>query len=388
MPIKNLNSIKIGESQNIGISELAWNSDEQTFDMGLANGVVLQAGHEMFFYGKAIEAISDGDAVQFAGSQGSHLLIKKAVPSEINLNPEYFIGVSTQSFALNDFGYITVFGKVRGLDTTIYRNGDPSAEGKVLYFNSGGVIAGELTVSEPVAPNAKIRVAAVTYDNPSQGTILVRPATYPKLDALSNVDTSISKTTPIDADTMLLNDSASANIWKKISWANIKTTLKTYFDTLYQKGTGTTNYIPKFTGNTTLNNSIIYDDGTNVGIGNATPSSKLDVSGDINLSGIVKGTAYTTSTALSTNVDFTAAQVFTKTLIGTTILTFSNYSIGQVKDLIITGNFTLTLPGSVKITNGNYDGTVNNLIQVLCVDSTTPVFWVSISQPQTSNVLP
>jgi hypothetical protein len=40
-------------------------------------------------------------------------------------------------------------------------------------------------------------------------------------------------------------------------------------------GSGTTNYIPKFTGATTLGNSLIYDSGTNVGIGTATPSTRL-----------------------------------------------------------------------------------------------------------------
>lgn len=43
-------------------------------------------------------------------------------------------------------------------------------------------------------------------------------------------------------------------------------------------GSGTTNYLPKWTDSTGLGNSQIYDDGTNVGIGTTFPSSKLDVS--------------------------------------------------------------------------------------------------------------
>jgi hypothetical protein len=41
------------------------------------------------------------------------------------------------------------------------------------------------------------------------------------------------KATPIDADQIGLMDSVASNILKKLSWANIKATLKTYFDTLY-----------------------------------------------------------------------------------------------------------------------------------------------------------
>jgi hypothetical protein len=42
------------------------------------------------------------------------------------------------------------------------------------------------------------------------------------------------KTTPVDADTITLSDSASSDDAKKVTWANVKATLKTYNDTLYQ----------------------------------------------------------------------------------------------------------------------------------------------------------
>jgi hypothetical protein len=42
-------------------------------------------------------------------------------------------------------------------------------------------------------------------------------------------------------------------------------------------GSGTTNYVPKFTAANTLGDSIIYDNGTSIGIGNPSPTYKLDV---------------------------------------------------------------------------------------------------------------
>ena len=44
-------------------------------------------------------------------------------------------------------------------------------------------------------------------------------------------------------------------------------------------GTGTTNYVPKFTSASAIGNSQIFDDGTNVGIGTTNPTSKLQVNG-------------------------------------------------------------------------------------------------------------
>ncbi len=51
-----------------------------------------------------------------------------------------------------------------------------------------------------------------------------------KLSLVSALD---NKTTPVDNDTFPGGDSAASGIWKKFTWANIKATLKTYFDGLY-----------------------------------------------------------------------------------------------------------------------------------------------------------
>lgn len=92
------------------------------------------------------------------------------------------------------------------------------------------------------------------------------------------------------------------------------------------------------------------------------------------------GSEFTTAAAMTaSDVDFSTAQVFTKTLAANGTLTFSNVSTGMVKDLVITGDFTLTLPASVKVISGTYDGTVSNLIQIVATNGSTEQ-WATISQ--------
>ena len=92
------------------------------------------------------------------------------------------------------------------------------------------------------------------------------------------------------------------------------------------------------------------------------------------------GAEFTTAAAISaSDVDWSSAAVHTKTLTANTTLTFSNVSTGMVVDLVITGNYTLTLPASVKEITGTYDGTVSNLIQIVSTNGNTEQ-WATISQ--------
>ena len=89
------------------------------------------------------------------------------------------------------------------------------------------------------------------------------------------------------------------------------------------------------------------------------------------------GAEFTTAAALSgTSVDWATATTFTKTLGADTTLTFANVSTGMQINLVISGNYTLTLPASVKeLTNAStYDGSGENLISIVSTNGNTEQF--------------
>jgi hypothetical protein len=64
------------------------------------------------------------------------------------------------------------------------------------------------------------------------------------------------------------------------------------------EGTGTLNYVPKFSASKTLTNSLIFDNGTNVGVGTTSPGNKFEITqGTAGNSGLRFTNLNSTSTA-------------------------------------------------------------------------------------------
>lgn len=271
-----------------GVGELVWNDTDGTMDIGLKGGnVKLQVGQEQLarVVNKTSPLInlleSNYQVVVITGATGQRLSVKLAQGNN-DANSAGTLGVVTETINANQEGFITISGQVREINTTGSLQGETWSDGDLLFLSA--TTPGAITNIRPIAPNHTVNIGYVEYAHAIHGKIYVKVDNGYELGELHDVDTSESKTTPIDADNLLLQDSADLSVWKKLSWSNTKATLKTYFDTLYQSvltnpitGTGTTNYVSKFTGTTSLGNSQIFDNGTNVGIGTSSPSQKVQI---------------------------------------------------------------------------------------------------------------
>ena len=176
---------------------LSWSSTEETLDLTMGNDITQQIGFETYMRceNKTGTTIANGTVVGFAGVNGeikvNEYIADGTVPSL------YFIGVTTSDIPDDAVRPVTVYGKVRGLDTTGTPVGETWSVGDILYASPS--TAGAFTNVRPTAPNEVIVVAAVLSVDATDGQILVRPTIPMGLDYGSFTDTTDQ--TPAAADT-------------------------------------------------------------------------------------------------------------------------------------------------------------------------------------------
>lgn len=194
---------------NVDQGQLSWNDAEETVDLTMGEGVVQQIGFETYMQVKndTGSQIDNGTVVGFVGVNGEINVAPYIANS--SANELYFVGVATRDMPDQDIGPVTLYGKVRGLDTT-----GPGAEtwnvGDILYASQ--TTAGLLTNVRPTAPNVVISVAAVLSVDATDGEIMVRPRVPVGLD-YGSFDATVDQTlAAIDTATAItLNNTLVTN---------------------------------------------------------------------------------------------------------------------------------------------------------------------------------
>jgi hypothetical protein len=267
-PYYQLNTLSPG-TQAVG--RFVWNDVDGTVDLGLKGGnVTLQVGQETVVRvvnktnANLLESEYKVVRVRVAsegGAQGQRLAV---VLAQGNNDPDSVttLGIVTENINNNQEGFITVFGNVNNINTTGSLQGETWADGDVLFLSP--TTPGALTKVKPVAPNHTVVIGYVVYAHQNNGKIFVKVDNGYELEELHDV-----LPTPYVNNGVLYRDT-TANLWRSA-------TISTLLGYTPSNASGTTNYLSKFTGTTTLGNSLVYDNGTNVGIGTTSPTDRLHI---------------------------------------------------------------------------------------------------------------
>lgn len=151
--------------------ELVWDDDAGTIDLAMNDGVLQRVGEDTFYRVQADEAIAKGDLVMSVGTVGNsgQILVAKSRPT-YNGNPvgsQQLMGLSAGAIAQGQRGYVVGFGRVRGVNTDAFNEGD------ILWADP--TTPGGLTATRPIAPNWKTIIALVITKSAQVGTLQVRP---------------------------------------------------------------------------------------------------------------------------------------------------------------------------------------------------------------------
>ena len=285
-------------------------------------------------YNSTGATLAKGSIVYINGGQGNLPTVTKAIATGDATSAQTYGVVQSDITNMNN-GFVVAMGSLTDLDTQIY------PVGTQLYLS--GTTAGAWTSTKPYAPIHLVYVGIVVRSHPTQGVVEIRIQNGYELDELHDV----SAQSPTNGD--ILQYVAATDLWTKAAGTttNIAEGTRLYFTDAraresisltttgtsgastynnttgvlnipqYQgvltnpvTGTGTTNTLPKFTGASTIGNSNITDNGTEIALNSDTAigttslatATKLTIGGTKTaVSGIGRGQLINTTLVASAN---------------------------------------------------------------------------------------
>lgn len=165
--LTDVNKLNLSTDTNLvaGAGQITWNPDERTADIGLDNNVVLQVGQEtvVLVRNGTASSIPDGTVVMLTGSIGNSGRLVVA-PYDGVADASLILGITTEPIIVGADGFVTSYGKIRGIDTSMWSDGD------ILYTNGSGL---------GLSPTSSLsmKIAAVVHSH-TNGTLMVRVNGY------------------------------------------------------------------------------------------------------------------------------------------------------------------------------------------------------------------
>jgi hypothetical protein len=254
-------------TNNVDTAKMRWDSDLATVVLGLNDNVPNELGFKNFWLVKnqTGSTITKGSLVYANGTVGAsgRITVAKFIADGL-IDAKYLLGITAHDLSNGEDGYVISFGKIRQVNT------DTFAAGAILYPSP--TVAGVWTDVEPVAPNIDMPIGFCINSSSNNGTIAIRVASGYKLNELHDVQI----TSPVDKASLYYK--SSEGLWRDTTGtllvSDTASMLTNYLRTgvaasTYQTkltnpitGTGTINYLPKFTstGSTIGSSALINND--------------------------------------------------------------------------------------------------------------------------------
>lgn len=228
---------------------------------------------------------------------------------------------------LNGTGFVKASGTTISYDNSTYYlasnpNGYTSNTGTVTSVGGTGTVSG-LTLSGTVTSSGNLTLGGALSLTSGQITTGLGYTPYNATNpngytTNTGTVTSIATSAPLTGGTITTSGTLGITQATTSTSGYLSSTDWNTFNgkqnalTNPTTGTGTTNYVTKWTGANTLGSSTIFDNGTNVGIGTTSPAYKLDVNGTLGITG-----AATFSSSVTINPSSGYAYLYTDAPSGT-----------------------------------------------------------------------
>ncbi len=252
-------AVRFNVSQSLTASGLRYptadNGEEsfiQTDGTGNLSLQYVKTVYEEMYNGETTTIVK-GTPVYISGSVGANARVFRAAAANPLKMPVVY--VSADNIASGAVGRGIALGLIKGVDTTGYPAGT-----EIFVGPSGG-----WTSTRPTGSAAIQILGYITKEGAGgQGVVLnPGPVNLPNI-ASGNVWIGNGNSAPI-----------------AISSASLFVNSASFALTSSNVLGGATNYVPLWRGATALTSSVMYQSGSNVGIGTILPAYKLDISGDL-----------------------------------------------------------------------------------------------------------